>query len=291
MGVLEAGAEAVAREPALELAEGHGPARGHPDALQVLLERQEIEVLVVVLVVEGVVEVARVLNQEGGAGDIEDVTGQLFQLLEAEHRLPAAGGADQDEGRAESEELGLRLVEGEDLVEDVEFPAARVDVTERQGVLIWDSGRVGQGDQLVLLHRGSIEEPGFVVGMVPDDLEEQDVFPALVGGQPEEEPVGVVELGAVIRGRGEFPHVRRTEIAGPQPLDDSFELGRDRPGVKFVELQDVHRTGAERSGLEVRERILSPQNYDPLSLCGSGTPRWFPLPASTWSGHPERGQG
>jgi len=227
---------AVARDPPLELAKVEGAPPGHPDALEILLEGQELDGLLRVLIPERVVESARVLHQEGGAGDIQDVTGEPLQPFEAEHGLPAAGGANQDAGRAEAERLGLRLVKRQDLVEQVEVPARRVHVPERQRLVLGYAGRVGQGHQFLLVDGGAAEKPGGGVGMVPDDLDEQDVPPAATGGQPEQQPVGRIELGAVVRRRRELPHLRPPEITCPEVRNDSVELGRDRRGVQFVEL-------------------------------------------------------
>lgn len=168
--------------------------------------------------------------------DLVRVTGEPLQPFEAEHGLPAAGGANQDAGRAEAERLGLRLVKRQDLVEQVEVPARRVHVPERQRLVLGYAGRVGQGHRFLLVDGGAAEKPGGGVGMVPDDLDEQDVPPAATGGQPEQQPVGRIELGAVVRRRRELPHLRPPEITCPEVRNDSVELGRDRRGVQFVEL-------------------------------------------------------
>ena len=65
MGILEAAGGAVTGEPGGELPKRHFPALRHMDALQVLLKGEEIDVLLLVAVVVGVIERAGVVHQVG----------------------------------------------------------------------------------------------------------------------------------------------------------------------------------------------------------------------------------
>ena len=97
MGIPQAFLHPVATVPLGELAIGKLPPRGDLHALQILLERQKVDVLILVLVALGEVEIARVVHEIGGTGDIQDVARPLFDLLEGKGGLAAARRADDDE--------------------------------------------------------------------------------------------------------------------------------------------------------------------------------------------------
>lgn len=76
--------------------------------------------------------------------------------------------------------------------------------------------------------------------MVEDQLEQQQASLPVVAGKAEEQPVGVIQLGAVVRSADQLFRVGRPEIGFSQKTGDLVELCLHRRRVEFVVLVEVH---------------------------------------------------
>ena len=120
VGVFEVARGAVAGKPLGKILQPHLPAVRHTQAREVFRERQETDVLGVVRILEGIVQIARVLHQIGRAGDIQHVTRRCFHFLEREDCLATPRRADHDAGWWERVDRLLGVVERNHLIEQME---------------------------------------------------------------------------------------------------------------------------------------------------------------------------
>jgi hypothetical protein len=124
----------VSREPAVEYAEGYFAARGYAEGFQELFKREKIYFVTFIAVVIGGIELLRVFDEEGGKGDIEDSTAQGFDFFEGKGGFSASGRADNNHGWWEAEYGILVIIEGYDLIEEVEISGFGVHIRQREKI-------------------------------------------------------------------------------------------------------------------------------------------------------------
>ena len=195
MGVFQATDGAVAGDPGGKLLEMHLPASRDMDALQVLLKREEIDLLILIGIAGGVVEIPRVVHQVGRAGDIEDIPHGLLHLLQGQHGLAASRRADDDQWRLEGVDSALGLVKREHLIQYVEGGVIGVEVNQRLLLHLIDRPRAG--DFGLIHHAAAIEKAGFFVGMLFDVLQNQGISLSPVAVNRKQQPVAAVQARAI----------------------------------------------------------------------------------------------
>ncbi len=233
-------AAADTREPAGEVGEGQGTSRRYGDGLDKLQKGEKIDLLCVVLVVMGEVERTGVVHQEGGVGHIEDLARKLAQLLDRQHRLAAAGRADQDQRRGMHQGVLLILVERENLVEQMDVRPLGIDVGQRQAVFGQQRFGTGNRRQLRLVHHGPPQEARRFIGVVADDFEQDQAGLAAPLAEAEDQAVGIRQLGPVERAGVELLDVGRAKIARRELHDGALERLPESRVAQVVVLQDAH---------------------------------------------------
>ena len=123
----------LAGKPVGEIAPPRLAPGRHAQALNELPVGEEIRFLPAVLEAVAVVQVAGTLGQIGRMGDVEHLALGVLELLQCQRRLATAGAADHDQGRRQTIDRFLGVVEGNHLVEQVNVASRGVDVTHGQG--------------------------------------------------------------------------------------------------------------------------------------------------------------
>ena len=235
------GGVAMPIEPAAEGVETELAALRHLQRFQELAVAQEFGFLCRVVVAVGVVQGARRLRQVGRLGDIEHPAMGFTQLGQRDGCLARAGRADQHHGRRQAPHGFLGVVEDDGLVEQFELGARGVQPAQRHGL----GGELGGIDSrlvidLGLVDRRAAQEARLVVGVVLDDLESQAHRLAVVARELQQQPVAVVELGAVVAADVQLLDIRALEVAGFDGGAHLGEGGFDPTQVEVLVLQEAH---------------------------------------------------
>jgi hypothetical protein len=135
------------------------------------------------------------LREVARVRDVEHLAFGVLELFEGQRRLAAAGAADDDQRRRLAIDRLLRVVEGDRLVEQMNRRPFRVQVAHRLGFA--DRRRRRRCRDPALVDRRAAQEARLVVIVIGDHLEHQRADLVAVANQREQQPVGVVEAGAV----------------------------------------------------------------------------------------------
>jgi hypothetical protein len=236
--------------PRSEHRQRHLAAGRHAQRLQQLAVAEEVDLLLRVLEAQRRMQSAGALRQVGRQRDVQHPALGLAQPRQRDGGLARAGRADDDQRRRVAVGLVLRLVEDDGLVQQLEVRAARAQPAQRRGVG-GQRGHHGIGRRVTLdpglVDHRAAQESRALIGVVLDHLQRQaDGLGAAFSLRPvdarelQQQPVRVVELGAVVRPGVELLDVGRAEVAG---LDGGLDLVEGRlhaAEVEFLVLQQAH---------------------------------------------------
>ena len=201
----------MATEPVTECGERDFAPCRHAQRLDELAVAQEHRVLARILVTVGRVQRERVPREIGRQRHVQYRAVRLAQLGERHGGLARAGRADQDQRYGLAVDRLLRVVEDDRLVEKFEPRPVRMQPAQGQRV----AGRGGVDGRLALdlglVHDRPAQEPRAFVGVVDDDLQGETDRLAIDPRELQQQAIGVVEPGPVIRPGTELLDVGRAE--------------------------------------------------------------------------------
>ncbi len=118
-------------EPAGKVAPQRLPSRRHADRLDEFSVGQEYGFLSRVFETIRIVEVARILRQVGGMGDVQHLAFGMLHFFQRQRGLAAAGAADHDQRRRLVIDRLLRIIERNRFVEQVDGAAVGMQIAQR----------------------------------------------------------------------------------------------------------------------------------------------------------------
>lgn len=188
-------------------------------------------------------------------GGIQHLAVGVLELFQGQGGLAAARRTHHDQGRRQPVHGFLGIVEGDDLVQQVDFAPLRMHVSHRV--------RLGGGfpgsdvRELPFVHLRPAQEAGLVVGMVLDHFQHQRIDRVVMADDGEQQAIGVIQLGPVelaVGDVGELLDFRLAEIVAGNGVGHLPVLGLVARGVEAYIFEDFH----DRGGREFRLRGFLP---------------------------------
>ena len=104
---------------------------GYADTFQKFTVGEEGSFLPLLFETVCIVQLTGALCQAGGKGDVQHLSIGMFQLFQGQRGLAAACGTDHDQGRRQQVHSLLGVVEGDNLIQQVNFTPLGMNIAHR----------------------------------------------------------------------------------------------------------------------------------------------------------------
>ena len=242
------------RKPARKVAPGGLAARRNANRFDELAIREEQRLLTGMLEPVGVIEIAGALREVRRVRDVQRFAFGVLEFFEGQRRLAATGATNDNQRRRPAIDLLLCVVEGNRLVEEMDRRVLRMQVAHGlcflHRLLDTDLGNP------VFVDRRTTQEARLVVIMVGDHFEHQRADLVAVAKQRKQQPIGVVESGAVelpVAQAGQLLDLCRAKVVAGNGVMYLAVAGLDARGIEARVLENFHGISASDGRAEVAQ--------------------------------------